>query len=101
MPGDLGKALNKRPDTCHALLLPESETENAAEWLKVTAQQPVLPISEDPNFIQKGGEVALAPNQQKPGRFIYLVHVERLKERRIRFNSGFLRIRSSVTIINP
>lgn len=68
-PGDIEKALNETPYACHALFLPLSETERAAEWVKVTSKLPILLISEQPDFLHKGGEVALAPNQVKPGRF--------------------------------
>lgn len=85
---------------CHAIFLPESEEARANEWLEALGGKPILMISDDPGFITKGGAVSLVPNPKIKGRYQYKIHTLRLKSRGIRFNSGFLRITSTVKIVD-
>lgn len=94
-----------QPDggTCHVLYIPASETLHAKEWIQVTGTKPIPLFSDDPGFIGLGGDVSLVPHPSAPGRFQYHLHKSRLTEKNIRFNSGFLRLRSTVKVIteNP
>ena len=87
-------------NSCHAVLLPESEGARIHEWLEALGESSILMISDDPGFIDKGGAVSLVPNPDSKGRYLYNIHTQRLRSRGIRFNSGFLRIRSTVKVVD-
>jgi len=86
--------------SCNALFLPSSENENFAKWLKAAGSQPVLLMSDDPEFIDQGGTFSLSPKDNTPNRYVYAIHVKKLRARKIRFNAEFLRLRSAVKIIS-
>jgi len=86
--------------SCNALFLPSSEKENFLKWLQVAGKHSILLMSDDPEFIDQGGTFSLSPKDNTPNRYMYVIHVKKLRARKIRFNSEFLRLRSAVKIIS-
>ena len=85
--------------TCHALFIPTSE-EDKTEWINTVKLHPILLISDDPKFVENGGTVSLVPKEDTPNRYIYHIHLKRLRTQKLRFHAEFLRIRSAVKIIS-
>ena len=86
--------------TCHALFIPASEGEKVEAWIDAVHKLPIFMISCDVEFIEKGGTVSLVPKKDTPNRFMYHIHVRRLRTQNLRFNAEFLRIQSAVKIIS-
>lgn len=97
-PGSMTGNPSQSPQ-CHALFLPESETAKIKEWIQAADGKRVLFCSEDQGCLQQGGDVALSPNPSFPNRYLYHIHVGRLKGKDIRFHTNFLRTSSSVKVI--
>lgn len=98
-PMELAAALLKDgARACQAIYLPASlETRN---WIQTLGKHPVILVSDEEDFIAQGGEVSLSPKPGAEGRYLYDIHIQRLKARGLRFNSSFLRIRKAVRIVN-
>jgi len=100
-PATLAKEISvKGKGTCQALFIPKSEKVQLKEWIRVTKDLPILLISDEPDFIKTGGEVALVPNPQTPKRFYYIIHSKRLESKNLRFSLEFLRLRNPVKVIS-
>ena len=86
--------------TCHAIFVTASEEKEAENWINTVNSYPILMMSDDQNFIEKGGTVSLVPNPDTPKRYLYHIDLKRLRTQKLRFHAEFLRIRTTVKIIS-
>ena len=99
--GELLEALkSKGGRACNALFIPTSEKENFQKWIQAAQNHAILLISDDPDFIDQGGTTSLTPNPNVPNRYIYNIHIKRLRAGQIHFTTEFLRIRSAVRTLS-
>lgn len=99
-PDKLSDYLGQPESSCHALFVPASEASRSKEWIQAAGKRPIPLFSDDPEFISNGGDAMLIPYPTSPGRFQYHIHTNRLKAKKIRFNSGFLRLRTTVKVVS-
>jgi hypothetical protein len=93
-------ALEESNTGFQVLYVQESEKERTPEWLDAVKDQNVLLISDSVDFLNKGGMISLTPNPKVEKRYIYNIHLPRLKTKGIRLENQFLRLRSVVNIIS-
>lgn len=98
-PEALEKQLEQSP-AIHALIISASEKDQLDDWMQACGNQPILLISDHPEFSEAGGHVWMTPNPKIKGRYIYNVHLPNLKSSKIRFTNEFLRLRSAVNVIS-
>lgn len=99
-PEDLKVSLSEKDNQYQVLYIQESEGERLKDWIDAVGDKPTLLFSDLPQFLEKGGDIALSPNPKVEKRFIYTIHLPHLKKRGIRLENEFLRLRSVVKTIS-
>jgi YfiR/HmsC-like len=79
---------------CQLLFLPrEEKPARIREWLKATANSPILIVSNLEDFLAMGGMIMLAENE---GRLQFEVNLERIKPTGLKLSSQLLKIAKAV-----
>jgi len=95
------RELLKAPDNVvHVLFIRFGEKDRFEEWIQTVGDRPILIISDHPHFLDFGGMVSLSLNPRVKKRFLYHIHLPRLKARGIRFENQFLRMKSVANLIS-
>jgi len=86
--------LNENPGGCQLLFIPgEEKPVRIREWLKNTANTPILVVSNMNEFLDMGGMILLVENDQ---RLQFEVNLEPVRRAGLRLNSQLLQIARSV-----
>ncbi len=85
---------SKDPHTCQLLFLDQNEnSNNISQWLKQAANQPILTVSDKPDFLEMGGMIILI---ESDNRLQFEVDLTSVRNAGLNLNSQVLKIARDV-----